>query len=147
MKVYGSAFFLVVVAMVLLTMYWLGMATELTGPAALLFLGSAVTKFLDIHRDRQVEAHAEKEHRRNGLDKTRRQLYAIRWSVGEPSSELTATVVNALVHQHHIWTENTADGLAFRLQRCNRLSGKEENHVWIEGLIKELSARRDAIEG
>jgi|GEM_PF-4239996 len=119
-------------------------AAAVTGPAALLFAGAALTKGLDIHQQQRVARRQAVEQHRAGLDETRRLLYIIRWSAGEPSPELLATVANALVHHHG--RTFPGDELLFRLMRCGRAATAEDKK-WVEMLIADLTAERDAIRG
>jgi hypothetical protein len=105
-------------------------------------VGAALTKALEIYQLRRDERSNDAERRRAGLDETRRLLYMIRWSTGEPSPELLATVANALVHHHG--RTITDDELVFKLMRCGR-TADEKQKEWLNDLIADLTKERDAI--
>jgi hypothetical protein len=115
---------------------------ETASAAGLLLLGAAVTRLIDIYQHRQTSLIQEVEQQRRGLDETRRLLLMIRMSTGEPSPELVASVVNALLHHHAVAT--STDELMFRLMRSGR-GASEENKLWMQGLIDEITRKRDAL--
>jgi hypothetical protein len=115
---------------------------ETASAAGLLLLGAALTKFIDINQYRRISRIQDVERDRRGLDETRRLLLMIRMSTGEPSPELVASVVNALVHHHAVAT--STDKLMFRLMRSGR-GASEENELWMQGVIDEITRKRDAL--
>jgi hypothetical protein len=141
LRAYAPALFLASAAATLGGISLLVTAT-VTGPAALLLTGAAVTKGLDIHQEQRSLRRQAVEQRRTGLDETRRLLYMIRWSPVEPSAELLATVVNALVHHHGRTFPD--DELVLRLMKCDRTS-TDERKKWVEGLIADITAERDSL--
>jgi hypothetical protein len=115
---------------------------ETAGAAGLLFVGAALARAVDVYREQRSAQAQDIERRRSGLDETRRLLLMIRMSIGEPSPELVASVVNALVHHHAV--EIPADELMFRLMRSGR-NASDENKRWLQDLIDEITRRRDAL--
>jgi hypothetical protein len=115
---------------------------ETASAAGLLFVGAAVTRLIDVHQQRRTSRIQQVEQNRRGLDETRRLLLMIGMSTGEPSPELVASVVNALVHHHAVGT--SADKLMFRLMRSGR-GANEENKRWLEELIDKITRNRDAL--
>jgi hypothetical protein len=63
-------------------------------------IGAALTRAVDVAKEHRAAAAQAEVNRRRDLDETRRLAYmALTVSeIGEPSSELVATLVNALTH-------------------------------------------------
>lgn len=118
---------------------WLDFGRGLTGPAALLFTGSAVTRLLDV-RQQQKDANADEfKRRRAGLSDTRRLLYAIKWNVGEPPSDVLASALDGLIN--HAQRTEPEDNLAHRLMRCGRTAGNDELRQWLTSVIDDITAK------
>lgn len=94
---YRSAVLLAVAAVVLLIAG--GPSKAALAGAGLAFVGAAITRAVDIARERRQEATQEEARRRADLDETRRLAYAALVAPTAPAApELVATLVNALAH-------------------------------------------------
>ena len=140
-RAYGLAASLAATGVVLLAVGGL-ITKETAGATGLLLVGAALARAVDVYREQRSAQAQELERRRSGLDETRRLLLMIKMSIGEPSPELVASVVNALVHHHAV--EIPTDELMFRLMRSNRLAN-DEHKRWMQELIADVTRRRDAV--
>src|SRR5258708_5618102 len=66
--------------------------------AGFALLGAAVTRAIDLARERQAEAARADADRRRDLDETRRVAYMALYAADSRAPELVATLVNALAH-------------------------------------------------
>jgi hypothetical protein len=92
---YWSAVLLGLAAVVLLALG--APAKAALAGAGFAFIGAAVTRGIDLAKERRAEAAQADADRRRDLDETRRVAYmALQANSGAP--ELVATIVNALAH-------------------------------------------------
>ena len=97
LRAYWSALLLALAAVVLLL---LSVPTKeaMTG-AAFALLGAAITRGIDLAKERKASAVQAEATRHKDLDETRRLAYAVLVSETSPAnSVLVATLVNALAH-------------------------------------------------
>jgi len=66
----------------------------------------------------------------------------IRMSTSEPSPELVASTVNALIYHHGV--DVPSDELMFWLMRCGR-GASDENKRFLQGLVDIITEGRDAL--
>lgn len=134
---YWSALLLAAAAALLLA---LGVPSKaaLAG-AGFAFLGAAVTRTVDLARERRVEAAEAEASRRRDLDETRRVAYMALAARGTERYELAATIVNALAHHGPLVDPDVAMGhiVAVVNQGAQDIGQSE---AWLRGHIERISA-------
>lgn len=137
---YWSAALLAVTAVVLLILG--GPSKAAVAGAGFAFFGAAVTRGIDLARERRAEAVQENEIRRRDLDETRRVAYMALASQKTQRYELAATIVNALAHH-----QSAIDpGVAMRHVTAivNGDAGAAPGERWLQGQIDRITAELDS---
>ena len=112
--------------------------------AGFAFAGAAVTRMIDIAKERREEAAQEDVGRRRDLDETRRLAYMALVARTTEHPELVATIANALAHHgSHADPEQVAANVAAAIR------GEDgESRRWllaqVELITAELDERRPA---
>jgi hypothetical protein len=133
---YWSAAFLGVAAVVLLALG--APAKAALAGAGFAFVGAAVTRGIDLAKERRAEAAQEDASRRRDLDETRRFAYAALVG-GSSDPVLVATIVNALAH-HNLAID--PDVAADHIQNLN----SAESRRWLREQIDRITAELDGGE-
>ena len=129
---YWSALLLGLAAVVLLA---IGAPSKAAVAAAgFAFLGAAVTRVIDLARERQAETTRADADRKRDLDETRRLLHAAldAGPVAHREPMLIATLVNALAYHGLGIDPVLANGHIHNL-------GEAESRRWVQGLIARIN--------
>ncbi len=102
--------------------------------AGFAFLGAAVTRSIDLARERRTEAVQADKNRRRDLDETRRLLQAalVAGPVAHREPMLIATLVNALAYHGQGADPVIANGHLHNL-------GEAESRRWVQGQIDRIN--------
>lgn len=133
LRSYASAFVLGIAAVVFLA-FGAPAKAALAG-AGFAFIGAAVTRGIDLARERRAESAQAVKDRLRDLDETRRLAYAalVAQSSNSRDPVLIATLLNALAH--HGSGVEPADA-AEHLQTLNR----DESQRWLRAHIDRINA-------
>jgi hypothetical protein len=137
LRAYWSALLLALAAIVLLS---LSVPTKeaITG-AGFALLGAAITRSVDLAKERSAEAAQADATRRHDLDETRRLAYAALVSDSGPAnSVLVATLVNALAHHGSEVDPNVAATHVKKI--VNDRDPDDESRRWLLGQIDRMTA-------
>ena len=110
--------------------------------AGFAFIGAAVTRAIDLARERRTEAAQADKDRRRDLDETRRLLQAalVAGPVVHREPMLVATLVNALAYHGLGVDPVVANGHIHNL-------GQDESRRWAQGQIDRINAELGSIPG
>lgn len=107
------------------------------------FIGAAVTRGIDLAKERKAEAAQAGAARRRDLDETRRVAYMALYAAGTRAPELVATLVNALAHH-----QSAVDpGLAATHVAVIVNGGPGDpgqSVLWLQGQIARITAELDS---
>ena len=99
-------------------------------------LGRAITRAVDLARERNLEEVLAQAGRRRDLDETRRLAYAVRNSRQSRAATISATLVNALADRGLAADPNVACSARDRcLQRSRACSDSER---WLQQQIDQI---------
>ena len=132
---YWTALLLGLAAVVLL---WLSTPTkEALAGAGFALLGAALTRGVDLAKERRVEAVQADAARREDLDETRRVIYIALAGPRSLNPDLVATIVNALAyHGSGVGPEVAATHAA---NVVNRSDPGGESERWLRGQIDRIN--------
>jgi hypothetical protein len=131
---YWSAALLALAAVVLLALG--APAKAALAGAGFAFIGAAVTRGIDLARERRTEAAQAAADRRRDLDETRRVAY-MALVAHSPAPELIATIVNALAHHGLAVDPETA---ASHVQNLVRDIPAQASRRWLQEQIDRITA-------
>jgi hypothetical protein len=112
--------------------------TALAG-AGFAFIGAAVTRGIDLARERRAEAAQAEASRRRDLDETRRVAYMALYAADSRAPELVATLVNALAHH-----QSAVDPKLAAVHVATIVNGgpgdPRQSVLWLQGHIDRITA-------
>lgn len=133
---YWSALFLGLAAVVLLVLG--APAKAALAGAGFALVGAAVTRGIDLARERRAaEAQADAARRRD-LDETRRVAY-MALQARSAAPELVATIVNALAH-HGLEVDPQEAAMHVQNLVSNMPVDRGESQRWLQGQIDRINA-------
>jgi hypothetical protein len=106
------------------------------------FLGAAVTRSIDLARERQTEAAQEDANRRLDLDETRRVAYMALAARKTGRYELAATIVNALAH--HQSAIDADEAMRHVTAIVNGDAEAAVSEQWLRGQIERITTELDS---
>jgi hypothetical protein len=137
LRAYWSAWLLGAAAVVLLALG--APARAALAGAGFAFVGAAVTRAIDLAKERRAEAAQADKDRLRDLDETRRLAYAALVAQRSNSRDpvLIATLLNALAHHGSAVEQAVA---AEHLRTLNR----DDSQRWLQGQIDRINAELGA---
>jgi hypothetical protein len=138
---YWSAGLLGLVAVVLLA-FGAPSKAAIAG-AGFAFIGAAITRAIDLAKERRAQAARADADRHRDLDETRRLAYMALYASGSRAPELAATLVNALAHHQSAVDPRVA--AAHVAVIINGGPGDVAQSVlWLQGHIDRITAEFSA---
>lgn len=134
---YWSAALLGLAALVLLVLG--APAKAALAGAGFAFIGAAVTRGIDLAKERRAEAALAAANRRRDLDETRRVAYMALVSGGTERYELVATIVNALAYHGLAVDPEVAAGHVQNLVSGMPVNPAESRR-WLQEQIDQITA-------
>jgi len=107
--------------------------------AGFAFIGAALTRGVDLAKERRAEAAQADVERRRDLDETRRVAYMALLAHGSRAPELVATIVNALAHHGLAVDPDLAAGHVKNLVSAMPVN-LGESRRWLQEQIDRISA-------
>ena len=107
--------------------------------AGFAFIGAAVTRAVDLARERRAEAAQAEASRHCDLDETRRVAYMALYAADSRAPELVATLVNAFAHH-----QSAVDPKLAAMHVATIVNGgpgdPRQSVLWLQGHIDRITA-------
>jgi hypothetical protein len=111
--------------------------------AGFAFIGAAVTRGIDLAKERRTEAAQADFGRRRDLDETRRLAYMPLYASGSRAPELVATLVNALAHHQSAVDPQLAATHIATIMKGGESGDYRQSVQWLKEQIGQITAELD----